>query len=75
MLGIMTADYAPPGKLALATGFLVASALKFYGLAMVARRCAVLFDAPGMRRRLDLASGSILLAIAALLAAGSIAGS
>ena len=74
MLGIMTADYATAGKLALATGFLVASALKFYGLAMVARRCAVLFDAPGMRRRFDLASGSILLAIAALLAAGSIAG-
>ena len=52
MLGIMTAEYAPAGKLALATGFLVASALKFYGLAMVARRCAVLFDAPRMRRRL-----------------------
>ena len=52
MLGIMTADYATAGKLALATGFLVASALKFYGLAMVARRCAVLFDAPRMRRLL-----------------------
>jgi len=74
MLGIMTADHPTAGKLALAAGFLAASALKFYGLAMVARRCAARFVAPGMRRRLDLASGSILLAIAALLAAGSIAG-
>ena len=74
MLGIMTADHPTAGKLALAAGFLAASALKFYGLAMVARRCAARYVAPGMRRRLDLASGSILLAIAALLAAGSIAG-
>lgn len=74
MLGIITADHAVAGKLALGAGFLLASALKFYGLAMLARRCAALLAAPRMRRRFDLASGSILLAIAALLAAGSIAG-
>ena len=66
MLGIMTADYAPAGKLAPAMGFLVASALKFYGLVMVARRCAVLLTHPACAGGSHLASGSILLAIAAL---------
>ena len=74
MLGIMTADHATAGRLALGIGFLGASALKFYGLTMVAHRFAVIFDAPDMRRRFDLVSGSILLCIAALLAARSIGG-
>lgn len=74
MLGIMAAEYASAGRLALGMGFLVASALKFYGLAMLARRFAVLFAAPSVQRRFDLVSGSILLAIATLLAAGSITG-
>jgi len=74
LLGIMTAEYELAGRLALGMGFLVASALKFYGLAMLARRFAVLFAAPSVQRRFDLVSGSILLAIAMLLAAGSIAG-
>ena len=74
MLGIMTADSATAPSLALGAGFLLASALKFSGLAMLARRFAALFAAPRIRRRFDLLSGSILLAIAALLAAGSVAG-
>ena len=73
MLGIITAEYASTGKLALAAGFLLASVLKFYGLAMVAGRFAMVFDEPRMRRRFDLFSGLILLGIAALLAAGFIA--
>ena len=74
MLGIMTADDAMAGRLALGIGFLGASAIKFHGLAMVAHRFAVIFAAPNMRRRFDLVSGSLLLCIAALLAARSLAG-
>lgn len=68
LVGVLSNGYGDTARLAFVTGFLTASAVKFYGWTWVGARAARLLSEPRGRVAFDRVSGALLLAAAGLLA-------
>lgn len=67
LVGVLASGYGSEAQPRFATGFLAASAVKFYGWSLVGMRLSDLMKRPSFRRHLDAASGLVLLLAAGFL--------
>jgi L-lysine exporter family protein LysE/ArgO len=69
LVGMLAAAYGGGTKLGFAAGFLVASAVKFYGWSLLGILFSTWAGRPSILRRFDMVSSLVVLTIAGLLAA------
>jgi L-lysine exporter family protein LysE/ArgO len=74
LVGVISSGYASEARIWFAAGFLVASAIKFYGWSLVGAGFSTWLDGPTRALRFDAVSGLLLIAAATLLAAHIAAG-
>lgn len=74
LVGVLSSSYGSEEQAAFATGFLAASAIKFYGWTLAGASLSHLFDRPLHRKQMDVAAGVVLISVALLLTANIVNG-
>lgn len=68
LVGVLSTGFGDVARIWFGAGFLAASAIRFYGWSAVGHLLAPVLSQPVPRRRFDLASGALLIVLAAIMA-------
>lgn len=74
LVGVMSSGFSDAARVWFGAGFLIASAVRFYGWGVAGRFIAPLLVRPAARRCFDLASGAVLVGLGLVLTHQVIAG-